>query len=869
MRRVALFTLLLGVSCGGGTCGGCVDAEYRFPVDQPDRPDAVIQQEVVRTRITQDFLDFIKPQLPDLIIAQAGELGDGVVVDDLGFIRIALPDQDVFDFFVAEAELRDVEAALFIEDLDTRVDLRLDENDGIVLELNDLRLGINAKLKTEVIGSDASCPITGGLGSGNRHAAEVSVRATINPGVGARPDYNIDIDVDVGNIDLTDLAVDARSSSVFCAEPECQDCVEIPGIGCIDPPCTECEIFCGVVANGLAELASALSGFITPLINDLLTPLIDDLVSDAVAAIDGTPARVETQLSITDLVDFDLLRGTQPLGLLAAPRPGRLSVNDRGAGLGLELTFDAGFEAPAAECVGDIEPFVPIKGPVPTLSGIDSNGEPYHLGLTVSASTLNQALHTAHRGGILCLRLTTEEVRELTGGAFTLNASLLSLLASDLGKLADPAAPAIVELKPRNAATVELGTGEQTGVDGDGNPTFDWLLQLRLDDVGVAFHVLIQDRFVRVFEVTTDVFIGANLSIQPDNTLQIALGELRIEEFSETFNELVPNANFAQILPTILDIALGALLDQSLVFDVDLTTTVSDALGGIPVSLRINELFRDGVQDDYLTLSATFSTTDQVADLRAVATTARLHEAEPGLIERVRRGDQWQAQPSGAVRLVVGERLSSEQRRDLEHQVRVDGGLWSIWRSAAADGTLVARDARLMMPGWHLIEVRSRLRGDYTTTDASPARVRALVDPIAPRLSATLGRDGVQIRVRDEESADVSGLVAQFRTSADSTWRPVSLESEAEGIARATVAYATIGEVESVELRARDASGNPSAVVSLSLNVPPEPLPVDEGPSATESSSCRSLFPYDDGTSSLHLSWLILGLGLLALRRRR
>ena len=868
MRRAALFFLLLAVSCGGGTCGGCVDASYTFPQDDPARPDAIIQEDVVRTRITQAFLDFVRPQLPALLLAQAGDLGGGITIEPNGTIRVPLPDQQLFNIGVADAELRDAEAVIFLDDLEQRLRFDLTEPSGVRLVLENLRVGLDLKLKQNVIGSTSSCPVTGDLGSDPKHAAEVTVRATIDPGVGPRPDYALDFDINVGNIELDDIGIDVLGRSAYCAERECQDCtVEVFGT-CLDPGgrCVECDIFCGAIGSAVAALLNALSGVIAPLLDDLFAPLIDGFIDDAVGQLNGTPAKVETAVDLASLAGLDILRRSQPLGLFAAPRPGRFPVNDRGAGLGMEVTLDSGLESDLADCVAPIAPFTPNKGPVPTLSGLDSQNRPYHLGFTFASSFLNQALYTAHRAGTLCLKLTTDDIRGLTGGAFAINASLLSLVASDLTKLADPAAPVIIELKPRNPATLELGSGERTGVDDMGNDVFDWLFKVRWTDVGVAFHVLIQDRYVRAFEVTTDIFVGLNLTVQPNNSLEVAVGELRIDDFREEFNELLPNADFGEILPTLLDVALGTLLNQALVFDFDLTTAVSDALGGAPILLRVNDIFRDGVQEDYLTMSLTFSATTSMAFARSVHTQARLHSSEPGVLQR-RPEDEWRPRPTGAVRLVVGESLPNSTKRELEYQVRVDNGLWSIWRSARADDTLVAPDVRLKMPGWHTVEVRARRIDDYATLDATPAALRVLVDPLPPRLSARHGTSGIDVTVRDTESAGAADpLRLEMRSSQASDWQPVSLTETTMGQAEATIDYGVLTGVERLELRARDGSGNPSEIISLNIPSAGE-LDIAATSAAPETGLCRCIRTEGVPVGGLSLFWLGL-FGALMLRRR-
>ena len=865
MRRAALFTLLLAISCGGGTCGGCASDDYTYPAFDPERPDAVIQDRVARARLTQGFLDFIRPQLPQLIISQLGDLGGGFVIEN-GTIRVPIPDQELFDIGVAEAELREGFAIIFLDDLADRVALNLTPPSGAELVLQDLRVGLDLRLKENFLGIDSSCPVFGDLGSDPEHAAEITVRTEIDTNVGARPDYPLDIDLQFEGANVGRFSVDIPGRSVYCEESECQDCgIEILDV-CLDPGgrCAECDIFCGLLTDAIAALIDVLDGVIRPLINDIVEPLLADVLDQALAQLDGQAVKLESQVDVASLTGIDLLRNAQPIGVFVAPEPGPLPVNDRGAGPGLELNFEAGLESEAADCVGPLEPFSATPGPVPELSG-EVDGRPYHFGFTTSAALLNRVLYTAHRAGTLCLKLTSDDIRTLTGGAFTLNASLLSLVASDLSKLADPAAPVLIELKPRNPATVALGTGAQTGVDAQNNPVYDWLLQLDMADVGIAFHVLIQDRFVRIFEVTSDVSAGLNVSVLPDNTLEVALGELDISDFQEEFNELLPNADFAQILPTIVDLALGAVLGQALIFDIDISNTVSDALGGVPVFLRVDDIFRDGENQDYLTMSINFSTSIPQAFLRSAETQAMLHPSEPGVLQRD-AATEWQARPTGSVQLLVGDSLPESVRTQLEYQVRVDGGLWSVWRKGREDGSLWAPDARLKMPGWHQVEVRARRIDDYKSLDGTPATVRVLVDPLAPRLTAQKGRDGVDVRVRDEESADAAGLQLEMRMADSQAWQAVSLIAFDDGTAEANIPYHALASGDRLSLRARDGSGNPSRVLSLDIDLPRAEDDVAPTPSAWQSPSCQNVAAH---RQTLSLSWVLAAIGVVALRQRR
>ncbi len=846
-----------GAGCGGGGCGsGCGSGTYQYPRADPNRPDAVLQNEVARVRITQDFIDFIKPQLPALIKAALnGQSGMRVDANDI--LHVSLPDQDLFDIGVAEARIRDGEVLIWLDDLDQRIDLRFEEPNGVRLTMRNLRLGVQLDLREDVAGSDSSCPIIGDLGPGPvRHAAEITIGALIEPGAGPDPDRNIDIGITVGQIELNDLDLRVAGSSVYCQEPQCMDCaVEVFG-NCIDPGgrCVECDIFCGGITNGLLSLVTALIDLVRPLINNILTPVVGNFVRSALADINNQPAKLETQVKLADLVPIDALGQAGPFGIFVAPEVGKFPVLNRGTGLGMEITMTGGAEAELADCIGTLDPFFEAKGPVPVLSGTDSSTRAYHVGMTIAQSMMNQLLYSMHRSGSLCLKLTSADVKELTGGGFTLNASVLSLLASDLSKLATDAAPVILQLKPRFAPKVELGSGEVTGVDANGNDIVDWLIKLQLREMGIAFHVLIHDRYVRIFEVTTDIGVGLNVNVLPDNKLQVAVGDLKIDNFLEVFNEIL-DADFAQVLPTLIDVALQALLQNELTFDLDITNTLSDALGGAPIYMRINDIFRDGANQDYLTLSLTFSDQPGAPLLGSTRTMARLaHRSE--LVDHI----DGLARSTGRARLVVGEELPYDQQRALEYQVRVDGGLWRNWQAARPDGTIVVADPKLRLDRDHVLEVRARQKGDYQSLDPIGVKVQALVDTLPPTVVGELRGTGVAVTVTDLATpATALSLRGRFDQG---EWFAVALVVDADGVASGRVDLTGV-DAHVLELAASDALDNVSRVERVVVGR--AALTAGEStPEAASGCGCAT-----SGGAGDAAPFALLALAMLVIRRRR
>lgn len=852
MRSIALLAATT-LSCGGGasSCGSGTGASYTFPVDDPSRPDAVLQSEVGRVRITQDFLDFVRPNLPGVLRSALANT-PGLALDSSGALRIPLPRAQLFGIGVASADLEDAEAVLWLDDLERALELRFETPNQARMILRDLRLGLAGRLRGDLLG-DYSCPFVGDLGTPPfQHAAVVTLDLVIDPGVGPRPDTPLDVRAQLQNLELSQLDIRVLGSNVYCQEPECTDCaVEILG-NCIDPggPCAECSVACGGIATATVELSEALLDVVRPLLLDALRPAIEGLIEDALRELNGQRAGFEAQLSLQELTGLEFIRGEAIGTLLGAP-PGRFPVVDRD-GLGMELGLEGGFEGPLGECVGALDPFVPRSGPAPEPRARDSQGRPQHAVASIAASLVNQLLHAAHGSGSLCLQLGTDDVRELTGGGFSLNATVLGLLASNLEALADQRAPVIVELKPRKPGRIALGSGAETGMDDMGNPVRDWLVQLSVDELGVAFHVLIEDRYVRLFEVTTDVFAGLNVVVKPNNDLELALGDIRIDNIQEVFSELIPDADFSMVLPTFLDLALGAFLSEPVTFDVNLTSALSDALG-VPIGLRVNELVRDGAMQDFLTVSLTFTSSEAVAFRRGVETLATL-APEADLVEETPDGRR----PTGRIRLDVGTGLPHDVQADLEYQLRVDGTMWSVFRPPSPDGTLHVSHALLRAPGSHRVEVRARALGDYRSLDSSPIRLDALVDIHAPTLSVRWVDEGLEVTARDREDENGERLTLQLALD--------DLPSSLVPLAAGKVIL-PFGEIlgRRLTLMALDGAGHRSAPLVVRVpNAPgdPERPAANPGPSG----GCRDVPPGSISTWLLLL--LALGLGRGARRAR-
>jgi hypothetical protein len=306
----------------------------------------------------------------------------------------------------------------------------------------------------------------------------------------------------------------------------------------------------------------------------------------------------------------------------------------------------------------------------------------------------------------------------------------------------------------------------------------------------------------------------------PDTSLQVALGELKVDNFHNVFNELFPNSDFSMVLPTLVDLATQALGSNNLSFNLNLANTVSGALNGAPIAMRVNDIFRDGQQMDYLTLSLTFYTPGHMLSVQA-PTRARLAD-DPGTLDR----SSGSSKPTGRVRIKVGEGLPTELASRLEYQMRVEAGMWHSFESPGADGTIVLEDPLLNLPGERDITVRARYKGDYTTLDPIAQTVTVPLNFMPPLVSALVDGDGVQIRVLGAgRPLDRLSLNARLEGpgSTPGAWFSIPLTVQTDA-AVATFPLSQVRGASSLVLVARDDAGNESSPLAVRVeNNPAEP----------------------------------------------
>lgn len=207
----------------------------------------------------------------------------------------------------------------------------------------------------------------------------------------------------------------------------------------------------------------------------------------------------------------------------------------------------------------------------PTFGTLAPNGQPFDLGMCVSASAFNQLLKAEIESGLL---ITTISELDFGLGPVPISAGLLASLLPAFGVL-DPSDPLLISVYPTMAPFV---TGEP-GPNGE-------LATLRVPHLGVVI-VPLEDTDVRLLEVAVDADLGleANFSggelgftvaTPTPQDISFTLIENPLLESEATINTLVPQL-LALAVPVLGD-SLGTFPIPSF-FGLDLTLVDVDRTG--------------------------------------------------------------------------------------------------------------------------------------------------------------------------------------------------------------------------------------------------------------------------------------------------
>lgn len=531
-------------------------------------------------------------------------------------------------------------------------------------------------------------------------------------------------------------------------------------------------ISCGILSGTAGLLTGLVSGFVTGPINSsvesaLCTPCAEDGSCPTGSSCSGDPEVCrypDNERCVPQWLGTEgrLALGGFLGGFGADPDAGisyllYLANYAEAEGGGFSLGARSGFYAAGDTCVPVVAE--PDTTTVPRSSELTADrtpaGEPFMVGIGVSRQMMDLALWGVHQSGALCLAIGSDFVEQLSTGTF-------QIFVPTLGALTHSAnAPMILTLRPQEAPYVTLGSGE---ISADDPPeVVDPLLTLHMDRLYIDFYAYVEERFVRLFTLDTDIALPLALAASPDGTgITPILGDLddlfrRVEPIEA---ELFPSRELdalAGFLPSLIGVAapqLASALSEPIALP---------EIEGIRLELPPGAF--TSIEDE--TMLAIFANLALAEPSGAPAlhfaptATARLVEVlgpDAAVLESIdaarRRGGI--VDPATMRSTVVLDVDTPGGRGRRAYSYRIDGGLWRTFTTA---DPLAIDDPVLLLEGPHTIEVRSR--------DAETHGDLSLIsDPV--EVFIDLGYPDVRLDRLDERTIAVQAT--------DSAWVTADLE---------------------------------------------------------------------------------------------
>lgn len=688
MRWTPLLASLFLVSCLDSVVvegdGFVLDTEPRLETRELVDPGAAVVISEEGAQVLADNLDPLARALLDL--PEQGPLDlSGLVAD----ILEANP-RILGNFTLTDVEL----SVAFPNEGGVLLDIR-DNPSRIRIDIDEMWIDIEATGTQPSRPGSFACRVRGKIDEGTPNERMLTLR-------------NIEVEVELGAVDgrfdigLTrlefeieesgfDVVTDRGDPNYYCNFPECDD-----GLS----GCAECHAICGG-AGILEDVGNFLAQFLDGILGNLVEVLANQLIT-VFEQLGGEvhPARFLGSYA-PDLVD------SHRLEFGARPASDGIEVVGAGDEQAIAVQLALGLRAKEAHpCIGPDVKIPAFSAGSPPASAAGGG----HLSLGVPAALLNQLLWSAYRAGSLCLQISSDDlsqVSRLAGGDLRITAGTISLLLPGLDQVVGQDSPLLISLgpylDPNDPEVVALGSGLPLGPEEGAD--LDSLLKLELPPLELGIHAWVEGRWLRLFGLQAEVSADVTPSLRMDGGIDITIDNLDVDNVTETYNELFGGVQLEQLFTAAFDLALGLLTGGGIELPIDLQTLLATSLG-IPLEVELTGLRSAGGNGDWLLVTADLAGASQELVPRPTDTLASAPaELEPGT-----------EVPLSA--MAVG--LAGEPVWRGEVQYRVDGGAWRRWQPA---GELTVPSAWFLVPGVHVIEVRSRDNGDWRTVDPTPSRV--------------------------------------------------------------------------------------------------------------------------------------------------
>lgn len=700
LRWVGLIAALLaGPACRDGDLSlGLAGCDLLASPEFPRNAETTIAQGF-RGGVTRAGVEFLTTHRELLF----GLLFD---VDADGFVHLPLPD---FAFGGAyDLATRDVRLKFDLRAVDFEMVPRPDPA-RLHIAVREARLALeggvlSAQLDVPGAHGDAACYVRNGIAVGTREEGVAHLDLAFDVELAVGDDGGVRALVSGLNYTLHDFGFELDEDMSL---PECDE----------DVPDQECAYLCSLVEAG-SDVGRNIYETFQSQIDDLLRPALQDAVDAVLNQIDGQPLAVVGRLHLRLLTSLlPSLTDAWPVDFLLGPSPGGFVVQaDTGGGAdGAELTLDVGLVGGDHPCVPAAEGPPPVFSALspPPLGGVGLDGLPYHLGFTLTDAVVNRATWVAYRAGALCLLIDQATLGQIPGIP-NLDSSLLDLALPGLPALTRGPRPILIAIDPAfRAADFDLiSFRDVVRAPGDILPRAG--LDLRLPHLGISFYVFIEDRWIRVFSVNTDVELALEIQTPTPTKIALAAAQPRIGALELVYDEPVQGQNLEVLLELLLDLAQSALLSDGLAFDLPIAGLL-EQLTGVRMDVGIVDLSTTG--NRWLTMGLRLADT-----LGGPPALRPAVETEAALVERAAR----------AATVAV----SAPGTRQPLYQWRYAGGPWSPLRPAR-EGRLALTGGRLAADAEQVIEVRAvDAAAPGTPPDPTPVRLtlpsaRAATGPAA------------------------------------------------------------------------------------------------------------------------------------------
>ncbi len=386
------------------------------------------------------------------------------------------------------------------------------------------------------------------------------------------------------------------------------------------------------------------------------------------------------------------------------------------ANTGISLGVLGGTQAdPHNPCVPVVAAPPAIQvAPSPSFQGdvVPGTMTPYHVGIGVHLSHLTTLGYSFWDSGGMCLSIGSDKVAQLSSSTLSLvMPSLAELLRTDN-------APMLLAIRPQNPPTFKLGKGTFK-MDGMNKVVDDPLITLGMKNFVIDFYLFIDDRYVRIATLSTDLDLPIGLDTDMNGALVLIAGDVSkaLTNLHVTNTELLSEsaAQLEGSFPTVFAAALGPLFSNIAPFALP-------SFAGLSISPKLITSTDPDASGAGQFLGIFADVKPANAAVSSVQTHARLLSVQtpPTAVFAVNARDG--RQPSVTVEV-------PEATQPLEWSYAFDHGAWYPFQSA---GTLTITDPGLWLQGHHVVTVRARTIGVPSSLDPTPTDLPFIIDSEQP-----------------------------------------------------------------------------------------------------------------------------------------